>query len=122
MYIMPYKEHLELELQCGLMDIGLPLGEATLTVRPYSKCYYGKYLPAKNSVPARIFIYPYENEEGKMYPFSDIFRTAIHERVHHAQYLDPSFKRVRGVMHNEQFWELYNHYVNIAAGKGIITL
>lgn len=98
-----------------MKSLNLPVEEVDLDLRPYSKTYYGNYFPTEdgNNIP-RIWLYPYSNKNGDLLPYSDILETGIHEMCHHLQYTDPNFHRLKGVMHNPQFWKLYNHYINRA--------
>ena len=98
-----------------------PVG--TSAVYSAAKTYYGRYFPNKqNNIKPRIFIYPYANEYGDLLHYFNILDTAIHEFIHHLQYTDPNFKRKKGVMHDTQFWKLYNHYTNRAEKYNIIDM
>lgn len=97
-----------------LHRLKMPVDEIDLYIRPFSKTYYGRYFPSEDGRP-RIFVYPFANKSNSLcYSYTLILTTAIHEMVHHIQYTDPNFKRYKGVMHDTQFWQLYNHYVNRA--------
>lgn len=39
---------------------------------------------------------------------------------HHLQYTSGSFVRNKGVMHNANFWKLYNHYIDRAERLNLI--
>mgnify|MGYP002514114395 CR=1 FL=1 len=116
------REELKAQLLFDLAQLKLPIDEVDLFIRPFSKSFYGRYFPVYNDDKARprIFIYPYENKCGKFMSYDSILGTAIHELCHHIQYTDGSFVRVRGVMHDPQFWKLYNHYVDRATEKNLI--
>ena len=96
--------------------LNLPVEEVNIVLRPYSDTYFGRYFPDKQ----RIFVYPYKNKEGKFMCYSQILCTSIHELVHHIQYQDPNFVRKKGIMHDPQFWKLYNHFIDRAVNLGII--
>lgn len=117
------KDELQTKLLSDLSVLGLPVDEVDLLIRPYSKNYYGRYFPVYNDQEAkpRVFIYPYidENNENLM-NYEEILDTSVHEFCHHKQYTDPSFVRLKGVMHNPQFWRLYNHYMNRARKYGML--
>ena len=107
------------ELVCrltkDLITLHLPIDEVDLSIRPYSTTYYGRYYPsADKSVRPRIFIYPYSDKQGSMYSYAKVLETAIHEMVHHIQHTDESFTRIKGVMHDTNFWKLYQRYVTKA--------
>lgn len=102
-----------------LLDLNflkLPVNEVVIYLRPYSKTYYGRYFPVdcEYRETPKIYLYPYEDKCGNFYPYKKILETAIHEMCHHIQLSDSSFIRLKGVMHNAQFWSLYNHYVKRA--------
>lgn len=103
------------KLTKDLTSLHLPIDEVDLSIRPYSSTFYGRYYPsASKTVRPRIFIYPYSDKQGGMYSYPKVLETAIHEMVHHIQHSDSSFKRVRGVMHDTNFWKLYQRYVTKA--------
>ena len=113
---------LKYKLFLDLRVLNLPVDEVALYLRPYSKTYYGRYFPVydeSKGVP-KLYVYPFENNQGDLMCYSTIFKTAIHEFCHHIQYTDRNFIRNKGVMHNAQFWQLYNHYVNKAVKLNII--
>ena len=105
------QEELKAKLLFDLSQIKLPIDEVELSLRPFSKTYYGRYFPVYNDkeVKPKIYIYPYENNRGDLMHYDLILETAIHEFCHHIQYTS-GFVRVKGVMHNVQFWKLYNLY------------
>lgn len=110
------QEELKTRLLFDLSQINLPIDEVNLFIRPFSKTYYGRYFPVYNDKETRpkIYIYPYENNKGDLIDYSTILQTSIHELCHHIQYTSGSFVRSKGVMHDPQFWKLYNHYVERA--------
>lgn len=110
------QEELKTRLLFDLSQINLPVNEVDLFIRPFSKTYYGRYFPVYNDKETRpkIYIYPYENNKGDLIDYSTILQTSIHELCHHIQYTSGSFVRSKGVMHDPQFWKLYNYYVERA--------
>lgn len=110
------KEELYQQLTSDLQQINLPLDEVDISFRPFSKTYYGRYFPVYNDKThkPRIFIYPYDNEQGDFMNYKEIMKSTIHEFCHHIQYTDRCFVRNKGVMHDTQFWKLYNHYLERA--------
>ena len=110
------QEELKTRLLSDLSMLNLPIDEVDLFIRPFSKTLYGRYFPVYNDnlVRPKIYVYPYENAQGELMNYSKILDTAIHEFCHHIQYTNDSFVRNKGVMHNPNFWQLYNHYVNRA--------
>lgn len=110
------QEELKTRLLFDLSQVNLPVDEVELSLRPFSKTYYGRYFPVyddKETKP-KIYIYPFENTNGDLMDYDVILQTAIHEFCHHVQYTSGSFVRSKGVMHDPQFWKLYNHYVERA--------
>ena len=111
------QEELKTRLLSDLSQINLPVNEVDLFIRPFSKTYYGRYFPVydEKEVKPKIYVYPYSNEENNSFVEYDIIlETAIHELCHHIQYTSGSFVRNKGVMHDTQFWKLYNHYIERA--------
>lgn len=93
-----------------LSAIGIPVC-FELLVKDYSKSFYGCYRPNTN----RIYLYYYEDEGcNSPYTYEHLFRTAVHESVHAIQWNDPDFVRVKGVMHNEEFHRMFEHYMSLA--------
>lgn len=116
------EQDLKHKLISDLEEIRMPVEEVEICIRPYSKTYYGRYFPinkSKGRVKPRIFIYPYEDSTF-LYPYSEILKTAIHEMCHHVQYSSGSYVRQRGIMHNPNFWSLYNRYVEKALEMNIV--
>lgn len=115
------EEYLMTRLLSDLASVGLPVNEVDMYFRPYSTTYYGRYFPVYDDrrVKPRIFIYPYEIDRSFM-EYEVVFGNAVHEFCHHIQYTDRSFVRRKGVMHNVQFWQLYNHYMCRAYRYGVV--
>lgn len=106
-----------------LESIGLPVDEVDIFIRPYSSTYYGRYYTSvdEKKCKHRIFIYPYKDKAGNMYPYSEILSTAIHEMIHHVQYAS-GFVRYKGVAHDTNFWTLYERYINKAIDKKLMEV
>lgn len=86
-----------------LKSVGIPK-DFSLVLKPYSKTLNGKYNPNTQTVT----LYTHQDPQGsKIVPYEDLLMTAIHEAVHHIQWCDDSFVRLKGVMHNPSFYELY---------------
>ena len=94
--------------------IGLPT-DLDIQLRGYSKTYEGRYNPSNK----QIVLYHLANEKGFPVPYNYLLSTAIHECVHHVQWTDPNFIRVKGVMHDPEFWKLYNLYIERAYNNGL---
>lgn len=109
------EEDLMTRLLSDLATIGLPVYEVDVVFRPYSKTYYGRYFPVRDErkMKPKIHLYPYELS-GDFMDYTKLFENGVHEFIHHIQYSDRSFVRKKGVMHDVQFWKLYNHYMNRA--------
>lgn len=110
------QEELRTRLLSDLSQLNLPIDEVDLFIRPFSKTYYGRYFPVYNDdqLKPKIYVYPYENSGGDLMSYEKILDTSIHELCHHIQYTNDSFVRIKGVMHDSQFWKLYNHYMERA--------
>lgn len=88
-----------------------------LIFKPYSKTRYGRYQIRKK----RITIYIYSDPDRKnLFEYSKLLKVFIHEYVHHWQYSQLDYKRVKGVMHNDQFWEKYFEFMCIAKDLDLI--
>lgn len=87
--------------KCGITE------EFVLELKPYSKTYYGRYDPNKN----KVTVYVYSDKEcTTLMDYQELLFTVIHEAVHCIQWHDKSFVRIRGVMHDAEFYRLYSHY------------
>ena len=100
---------LENQLRADLLKIGLN-ENFKLSLRPYSKSYYGRYIPRSNTV----IVYVNKSPNGEPYPYIDLLLVVIHEVIHCMQWSRPNFKRIKGVMHNPEFKQLYGIYSNRA--------
>ena len=79
----------------------------SLELKNYSKTYYGRYDPNKN----RVTLYVYEDKECiRFMKYEDLLFTLIHEAIHCIQWHDTTFVRRKGVMHDTEFYRLYNLY------------
>lgn len=115
-------EELKSQLLSDLSLLNFPIDEVDFHLRPYSSTYYGRYFPVydEKRIRPKIYIYPYENTKGDLMSYESVLETAIHEFCHHIQYTSGSFVRNKGVMHNPQFWKLYNHYTERAKRLNLI--
>lgn len=102
------EEMLLVFLKRDLKKIGLYDSSVEIKIRPFSKTFEGRYFIKSQ----RIFLYPYDRE-GR-YDYAEVFKTLVHEMIHHLQYQNPSYERVKGVMHNAEFYKLYEHYIKKA--------
>ena len=105
-------QELEMRLRNDLSKVGLD-DDFTLSLRPYSKSYFGRYDIATST----IILYVYKTPKGEMYPYEELLLTTIHEAIHCKQWHDPNYKRVKGVMHDLEFKRLYAMYSNRAKAR-----
>jgi hypothetical protein len=78
-----------------------------LVLKNYSKSFYGRYDPNTN----KVILYVYQDENCiRPYPYRELLLTVVHECCHCIQWHSPSYVRVRGVMHDRGFSELFNYY------------
>lgn len=103
------EEELHTRLINDLESLRLPVSEVQLVIRPFSKSFFGRYFSSTDGKPARVFIYPYKTKRS-MFSYSTVLYHAIHEMVHHLQFTNPSYRRIKGVMHDPQFYLLFNRY------------
>lgn len=88
-----------------------------LELKPYSKTYYGRYDPNTN----KVVLYVYKDKEcSKLIKYEDLLLTLVHESIHCMQWSSKSFVRRKGVMHDAEFFRLYNKYSDRA--KSILLL
>jgi len=75
-----------------------------LELKPiHSSAYWGRYYPDRKLI--RLYLL---DENGEAYPESILLKEGLHELTHHIQYYHiPFWKRLKGVMHDEMFWEIY---------------
>ena len=115
------KEDLMTRFLSDMSTLGLPVEEVDVEFRPYSKTFYGRYYPSLDEKRKRpkVVLYPYE-QDGCFMCYQTIIQNGIHEFIHHLQYVSGSFVRRKGVMHNTEFWKLFNFYMKRAEKFGLI--
>jgi len=101
------KQEFYKKLLSDLKKLGIPK-KFNLVLKDYSKNFFGRYNP--NNKNLTLYVYPYK-KGVYMYPYEELFKTFIHEVVHSIQHNNPSFIRIKGVMHNEEFHTLYNELI-----------
>ena len=100
---------LQHKLFADLKTLKLPVEEVDIYIRPFSKSYYGRYFPNEDAeVKPKIYVYPF-NSDGTLMSYRTVLNTVIHEMCHHVQYAK-GFERHFGVMHDAEFWKLFNMY------------
>ena len=105
-------QELEMRFRNDLSKIGLDV-DFTLSLRPYSKSYFGRY----DVNTSTVIVYVQKTPDGDMYSYEDILLTTVHEAIHCKQWHDPKYKRVKGVMHDIEFKRLYSLYSNRAKAR-----
>lgn len=99
-------QELHHRLLSDLEKIGIS-ADFTLELKPYSKIYYGRYDPNTN----KVILYVYRDKGcSQVEEYKDLLMSLIHESVHYLQWTDKSFVRRKGVMHNAEFYHLFNKY------------
>ncbi len=101
------KQELYKKLLSDLKKLGIPKN-FNLILKDYSKRLLGRYNP--NNKNLTLYIYPYK-KDIYMYPYEELYKTFIHEVVHSIQHNNPSFIRVKGVMHNKEFCNIYDDLI-----------
>lgn len=100
---------LRYSLISDLEQLGLPI-DFKLDIRGYSKTYNGRYDPNKDL----ILLYALESD-GSFRPYEELLEIVVHEAVHHYQWKhQEDFVRLKGVMHNTEFWSKYNQVMTKA--------
>lgn len=93
-----------------LDKIEIDCSDFELELRPYSKCYYGRYYTKKK----KIVLYVYQDKDRETpYDYFHLLITGIHEACHHLQWEDPDWTRLKGVMHDKSFWEMWRKYTTL---------
>ena len=98
------------ELQEHLVAIS-GIDDFELDLKPkYSESYWGRYYPNRK----RIVIYQLD-EDGEEYDESTLLKESLHELTHHIQYNHvEGWERKSGVMHDNQFYEIFKQLLDIA--------
>lgn len=110
------REYLHDSLLQDLRAIGIQ-ENFNLDIKPYSKTFFGRYNPNTDTV----ILYVYQDKDcSRLYDYEDLLLTAIHEIVHYIQWHDPNFTRRKGIMHDPEFYSLYNEYADRA--KALLLL
>lgn len=93
----------ESELYQKLVEIS-GVDDFILELKPiHSSAYWGRYFPDRKLI--RLYVL---DENGEYYPESVLLKEGLHELTHHIQYHHiPFWKRQKGVMHDDMFWEIY---------------
>ena len=66
-----------MRLRNDLSKVGLDVN-FTLSLRPYSKSYFGRY----DITTSTIIIYVNKTPNGEMYSYEELLLTLIHEAIH----------------------------------------
>lgn len=107
MNLDPKYELMRVRLLRDLSAVGVPVDLFDLFIKDYSATYYGCYRTKTN----RVYLYAYEDKDlTTMYNYDHMLEIALHEAVHAIQWHDASHIRVKGVMHDAEFWQAYNMY------------
>lgn len=87
------------------------IGDYELVLKKFSVSFYGRYVASSH----KAVVYVYRDVECKhQREYSGLLSSVIHELTHHIQHTDPKYIRRKGVMHNKNFWFIYNSYIEKA--------
>lgn len=89
-----------------LEDMGIDI-QFTLQLKEYSKCYYGRYNPKTRAVT--LYVYK-DKEKREMFSYEHLLETLLHEVVHDIQWNNGEYVRRKGVMHDPEFYQIFNLY------------
>lgn len=99
------KDGLKKQIKHDLLKIGMKI-DFELELRDYSKTYHGRYDPEKSKVILYV-----KDKQNNYLAYNVIITHAVHEAVHHLQWKhDDSWERKYGVMHDEEFENLFSEY------------
>lgn len=108
--------YMEKRIAKDLLKMGLVV-RSDITLRPYSKTMNGYYDPNTDL----IVVYVYDDRDNELYAdYNMIFCTVLHEYVHSLQHRSSKWRRRKGVMHDVEFWVIYNNLVAQARKEGIL--
>lgn len=105
-------ESLAKSLLKDLSALNIPT-DFTLKLRFYSKYCFGKYDPNSDVIILYVFA---DKNHCNLYSYELLLRTLIHECVHRLQWKSETYVRLKGVMHNAEFYKLFNEYSKLARG------
>lgn len=88
-----------------------------LILRSYSKRRWGYYDILKDEIVIYVFSDP---TCSRLTHYNILFRIILHEYVHALQHKSSNWRRYKGIMHDVEFWQIYNNLVNLAVERGII--
>lgn len=109
-------KNLENKFRQDFVSMGI-LDRVPIVMKKYSKTRWGRYNPNKDE----IIIYVYASKDCReMIDYHSLFKALLHEYVHWVQYHSKSWKRQKGVMHDEEFWKMYHSLLNTAVKRGIL--
>lgn len=100
-------KYLSARLLSDARRVGIDTTSLSLHIKPYSKMRWGTYNPKDNSITLYVFL----NEKGKLPQYKKLLAFFIHECVHYTQWNDPEFIRYKGIMHNAEFYSLYEKFM-----------
>lgn len=92
------------QLYRKLVDIS-DVDDFVLELKPiYSSTYWGRYFPQRKLI--RLYAL---DEYGRQFDDEILIREGIHELTHHIQHHHiPYWRRIKGVMHDAEFFNIYN--------------
>ena len=111
-----YRIALKNALKDDLAIVGIEVDTMILDLRPYHHRFYGKYEFSKN----KVVLYLYEDKKCTfLRSYDRLLETAIHEGSHHM--MNREMLVTQGSVHSPRFYELYNHFIEIAKTKNLLT-
>lgn len=109
--------YMEKRIAKDLKKMGLTV-RSNISLRPFSKTMNGYYNPNTDL----IVVYVYDDKDNELYiDYNVIFRTLLHEYVHSLQHGSSHWRRRKGVMHDVEFWKMYNSLLSKAYERGILS-
>ena len=110
------KDKLLKKIHKDLEIIGINM-RSPLILRRYSKRRWGYYDVLKDEIVVYVFS---DMLCTRLTHYNILFRIVLHEYTHLLQHKSSNWVRYKNVMHDVQFWQIYNNLVDLAVERGII--
>ena len=110
------EESLESKLLSDLREMGVVI-HSRLDLRAYSKTMWGCYYCDRDLI--RVYVYE-DRGKKRLIPYPLILKTVLHEYTHSLQHKSSSYKRRKGLMHDGNFYLIYNNLLKRAEKAGVL--
>lgn len=97
------------QILSDLKKLGVSVDNFTLKLCRYSKTLYGRYFIDRKEI--RLYLFMDKNCTHR-FEYIELLKTVVHELTHHIQHSNPEYVRYSGVMHDPEFYRIYNNFVS----------